>query len=140
MNIRYVACALLSVSLGTVVWAADGREEAATETASAWLTLLDQAKYADAWEGVAKDGQDIGTQESFTRTMASMARKRGKITARSVSSATDDGTRVVVEFAVFQNKAGTTTETVTLVQEPDGSWKVTKHGLQQRSGGVTTRR
>lgn len=141
MSSRYVACALLSLSVGTIAWAAEERERAATEMASAYLTLLDQAKYGDAWEALAKDMQtDLDTEEKFERTMASTAKRTGKVNARSVQSATDDGTRVVVEFAVLTNKTGTTTETVTLAQEPDGNWKVTGHVLTHRAGGVTSRR
>ena len=141
MSSRYVACALLSLSLGTSVWAAAEREQAATEMASAYLTLLDRAKYGDAWEALAKDWQaDIGPQDKFERTMASVARTIGKIIGRRVTSATDDGTRVVVKFAVATNKATPTTETVTLMQTADGTWKVTGHVLAQGSSGVTQRR
>lgn len=141
MNFRHVACALLSLSLGTIVWAAEQREEAATGVASSWLTLIDQAKYADAWEILAEDMQaDLETKEQYERTMASMAKKVGKVNARRVTSATDDGTRVIVKFAVATNKPGTTTETVTLVQEPDGNWRVTGHVLDMRASGVTSRR
>ena len=138
---RYAACALLSLSLGTIAWAAGEREQAAAEMASAYLTLFDGGKYGDACEALAKELQAAnGTKEKFERTMASMAKKTGTVTSRSVTSVTDDGTSVVIEFTVLTNKAATTTETLTLAQEPDGAWKVTGHALAQRARGVTGRR
>lgn len=138
---RYAACALLSLSLGTIAWAADERERAAAELAAAYLTLFDEGKYGDAWEALAKELQAATeTKENFERTMASMAKKTGPVTSRSVKSVTDDGTSIVIEFAVLTNKAATTTETLTLAQQPDGVWKVTAHTLAQRARGVTLRR
>ena len=137
MSIKYVACALLSLSPGAI--AADGREQAATEAASAWLTLLDQAKYADAWEGLAEDRQGIPTLEAFERIYGAYGKRIGKAASRRVTFAADDGRHVVIEFAVL-TKSMPTRETVTVMQETDGRWKVTKHALHQSSSSVVTRR
>jgi hypothetical protein len=140
MNSRYLACAVLSLSLASIAAAAEGPERVATETAVSWLSLIDQAQYSEAWEALATNLQAEASSESFARQMVSGRARLGKLISRTLTSAKLDGERVVVQFAVEHAKIRQATETVTLSHAPDGRWKVTQHTLSAYAAGVRSRR
>ena len=140
MNSRCVACAVLSLSLASIATAAEGPEQRATESAVSYLSLIDDARYSEAWQALATNLQAEASSESYARQMASQRARLGKLVSRSLTSAKLDGERVAVQFAVEHAKFRQATETVTLLYELDGGWKVTRHTLDAHSAGVRSRR
>ena len=127
------SCALVGVlAAGRIGHAANDARAVATAQAKTWLGLLDQGKYEDAWDTAARYLRGAVTRGEW-RTQASAVREPlGKLVSRrvkSVRTATSmpgapDGHYVVIQFASSFEHKKAAVETVTPMQEPDGSWKV----------------
>jgi hypothetical protein len=120
---------LLAVQTGL---SAETNEVTATKSAQAWLALVDQGRYPESWDSAAKLFQGALTREKWKEALGGARMPLGKLISRSVKSAESrttlpgapDGKYVVIQFnASFENKKEAV-ETVTPMQESDGTWKV----------------
>lgn len=111
---------------------APGEQDAAVAAALSWLALVDAEDYAQSWEGAADFFRGAVSREQWVQAMQGMRRPLGANTARKVRSTqaytalpgAPDGRYVVVQFtSAFANKSSCI-ETVTPMQQPDGSWRV----------------
>jgi len=105
---------------------------AAKSAALAWLALVDEGRYPDSWDAASKLFQRGVSREDWQRAVASVRGGFGKRLSRQLEAAqfktalpgVPDGKYVVFVFkSSFEHKAHAT-ETITPMQEPDGSWKV----------------
>jgi len=128
----------LGVAAGVALSACHGSAEAeanvaaATAAAQAWLPLVDAGKYDESWTASAKAFQNGVSQQSWAASAKAVRGPLGALVSRQVQSAqyttsvpgAPDGKYVIIQFnAVFANKAQAV-ETVTPMQEADGSWRV----------------
>ncbi len=111
---------------------ADVSVQAAAQAAQAWLALVDREKYAESWNSAAELFRRNVSVESWANAAASVRAPLGKLISRTLRSAdaktsapgAPDGKYVVIQFdTTFENKAQGV-ETVTPMQEKDGTWKV----------------
>jgi Protein of unknown function (DUF4019) len=111
---------------------ADARQEAATKSAEAWLALLDQGRYDASWDAAAPYFQRAVEKKTWEQQLSGVRKPLGKTLSRrrQLAESTQslagapDGEYVVIQFATsFENKAEAT-ETVTMMQQQGGGWKV----------------
>lgn len=125
------------LAVGILVFASVGRagdkpEAAATKAATAWVELVDQGKYGESWDAAAAYFRGAVARDKWAEAAAGARAPLGAVVSRKVKSAkfattlpgAPDGKYVVVQFATsFANKKKAV-ETITPMQEADGSWKV----------------
>ena len=110
----------------------DRRTEEAIRSAQSWLVLVDQGKYAISWDSAASAFQKAVPREQWVSQVGTVRGPLGAVLSREVQTSNHTtslpgapaGTYVVIQFATsFENRRGAV-ETVTPMQEADGSWKV----------------
>ena len=132
---------LAAFSLGALVTglpAAQSPEDLAEKSALAWLALVDAGNYEESWRQAASFFRGAVSQEDWKKAMVGARQPLGKLLSRKVKSRTyaeslpgaPDGKYVVLEFdASFENKK-TAVETVTPMQEPDGTFRVSGYFIR----------
>ena len=104
----------------------------ATNAASQWLAMVDQGKYADAWNDAADAIKKAGNQQQFAEAMRAQREPMGKVTRRALEASQyaknpqnfPPGEYVELKYkSSFQN-APSVEELLQLVKTSDGSWKV----------------
>ncbi|MGA9332666.1 MAG: DUF4019 domain-containing protein, partial [Rudaea sp.] len=104
----------------------------AKASATRWLRLVDAGKYRESWQQAASFFQSSVSETSWQNAVEKVRAPLGKVNHRTFKSAVfthtlpgvPDGNYVVIQFATeFEHKASAT-ETLTPMQEKDGSWRV----------------
>ena len=130
----------VSLVAGAVLLGAENADKAAEEAArkaageavKSWLALVDDAAYAKSWSAASALFQKQLTAEQWEKTVRGVREQLGKLVSRNSASAeysrtlpgAPDGEYVVVQdTSAFEDKKEAT-ETVVLMKEKDGSWKV----------------
>jgi len=114
--------------------AAEAPESVATKEAKAWLLILDHGRYGDSWDAAAKLFRDAVTREAWNQAVKAARDPLGNVVSRNLKSArfvtalpgAPDGKYVVIQFVTSFDRKKKAIETVTPMQEPDGSWKVSE--------------
>jgi hypothetical protein len=113
-------------------------ETAAVAAARAWLSLIDNQQYAQAWEQAAELFRGAVQKEQWVRTMEAVREPLGKTLSRELKSkqyrttvpGAPDGEYVVIQFAAsFENKKSAV-ETITPMRDPDGQWRVSGYFIK----------
>lgn len=131
---------VLGVGPGTGVGfaATDKPEDAAQTAAEAWLKSVDAGRYDDSWSAAAKLFQGSVTKDQWHQAAASARGPIGDLVSRKVKSrqytttlpGAPDGKYVILQFdAVFKSKAAAV-ETVTVMVDPDGAWRVSGYFIK----------
>lgn len=107
-------------------------EVLAVLSAKPWLDLIDDGKYGQSWQTSAQYFQSHIAQGQWQSAAAEARGSLGALLMRKLKSAKfsksfpgmPDGMYVTLQFqSSFENKESAV-ETVTLMAEPDGAWKV----------------
>jgi hypothetical protein len=131
---------LIRPVLGMVLLAAAGcgaesdldPEKQAVESAGEWLELVDNGDYGGSWEEAAAYFKSAVTREGWELAISGVRKPLGAVVSRKVKSKTyktslpgaPDGDYVVIQYdTIFENKR-TAVETVTPMQDRDGTWRV----------------
>jgi hypothetical protein len=128
----------MALTLGLPVWAADKDEVVATKNAESWLALVDRQKYGESWDAAAKFFQDNVARDTWRDALGAARGPLGKPVSRSVKSAetrtslpgAPDGKYVIIQFDTSFEHKKSAVETVTPMQETDGSWKVSGYFIK----------
>jgi hypothetical protein len=131
---RIAAAALLMAA--TIAHAQQEPEEVdvrpATQAADAWLGLVDAGRYGASWDAAAATFKDAIDRAKWETTVEDVRNKMGGVAKRKLRAArharnlpnSPEGEYVVIENVTnFENRP-LSTETVTLMRQADGSWKV----------------
>jgi len=127
----------MALTLGLPAWAADTDEVVATKNAAAWLVLVDQQKYGESWDAAAKLFQDTVARDMWKDALGAAREPLGKLVSRRLKSAESrtsppgapDAKYVIIQYDTsFEKKS--IVETVTPMQEADGSWKVSGYFIK----------
>ncbi|HSX93925.1 MAG TPA: DUF4019 domain-containing protein [Hydrogenophaga sp.] len=119
------------LACATASRAADATTEA-RQAAERWLALVDAGDYAASWQQAGALFKGAMDAERWTRSVNAVRGPLGALRQRKDKSAEaqqtlpglPDGQYVVLAYdSAFANKAAAV-ETVTLVKEPDGAWRV----------------
>ena len=123
---------------GAASLAQDEAKAEARSSAEAWLALLDEQQYAETWRRAGGMLKGAVNQDEWAKKLSVTLGPLGKVKSRSVRSTeysttlpgAPDGEYVVVIFdSVFKNKQ-TAVETVPLVTEDAGAWRVSGYWIR----------
>ncbi|MEO6391795.1 MAG: serine hydrolase [Pyrinomonadaceae bacterium] len=101
------------------------------QTAEAWLHVVDQAKFADSWDGISAELQAKYPRNQWPAVIRSFRQKAGNFRARKFKSvfSSEEGT-VAVEFESAFAKLPTGIETLIMKRGPDGRWRIASYSLR----------
>jgi hypothetical protein len=105
---------------------------AAQAAIESWLGLVDGQRYADSWQAAATFFKNAVTEQKWQEMVQTARSPLGPLKSRAVKSLTSaktlpgapDGDYVVVQFNTSFERKAAALETVTVVREEDGAWRV----------------
>ncbi len=118
--------------------AAEGPEDAAQKAAESWLKLVDQGKYEDSWDAASTIFKGVVARLQWKQTASGVRAPLGSLVSRTLKSrkyteslpGAPDGKYVVLQYdSVFSAKQEAV-ETVTPMQEADGTWHVSGYYIR----------
>lgn len=129
---------VLLASACTKSEAATNAERDAAVAADSWLKLVDDGKYAESWEQAAAYFKGAVPSEQWQRQVGAVRTPLGKLVSRTPKSkkyttslpGAPDGKYVVIEYDTVYEKKASATETVTPMQDPDGTWRVSGYYIK----------
>jgi hypothetical protein len=131
-----IVCTLL---LSIPALAQDSREITEAQTSAAtWLALVDTGKYSESWEQSAALLKSAVTMAAWITAVSHVRGPLGALKSRHLQSTSfthtlpgaPDGNYVVIKYTTqFENKESAI-ETVTPLQEKDGTWRVSGYFIK----------
>lgn len=113
-------------------------EKAAIEPAQAWLALVDDGKYTEAWEIAAEYFKNAVDKKQLVKSLTAARKPLGKVLSRKLKSkkyrttlpGVPDGEYVVIQYETsFENKKSAI-ETITPMFDKDGKWRVSGYYIR----------
>ena len=110
----------------------EAAEAAAVEASKGWLALVDEGSYSESYDMAAEYFRDAITKEQWQRSLTAVRKPLGNVLSRKLKSkqyetalpGAPDGQYVVIEYeTTFENKKSVI-ETITLMLDKDGKWRV----------------
>ena len=126
------------LSVCVVLAVESDRVKTALSSAEAWITMVDEGRYADSWNQAAGYFKDAVKEEQWQKSLQAARKPLGKVISREVKTKSyhtslpgaPDGEYVVIQFDTsFQNKKSAV-ETVTPIMDKDGHWRVSGYFIQ----------
>ena len=124
---------------GAIAGASDTvKETAALSAAEKWLATVDAGKYAASWQEAAEYFRNAVKPEQWEQSMQAFRKPLGKLRSRKVLTKTyqtslpgaPNGEYVVIRFETsFENKQAAI-ETVTLMLDKDGKWRISGYFIK----------
>ena len=120
-------------------------EQAAIAAAEKWLALADAGRYAECWNqtsSLSKSGIQTsslfipgGSEQQWQSSFAAFQADLGRAVARSLKSKQyaeelpyePEGEYVVLKYETSFERKGNGVETVILMKEEDGAWRVSRY-------------
>jgi hypothetical protein len=133
-----VPIAIVWLALASGASVREAPEDLAEKSALAWLARVDAGSYEESWTEAASFFRGAVSKEDWKKAMEGVRRPLGKVLSRKVKSRTyaeslpgaPDGKYVIVVLDTsFENKK-TAVETVTPMQEPDGTFRVSGYFIK----------
>jgi hypothetical protein len=123
---------LFSAGLVNAQTTSDTPEKQGQTAAEQWLKLLDNGDYGTSWEKTAAFFREKVTKQQWLAAMNQSRVPIGKTVKRTLKSATylknipdmKEGNYVIAQFNTDFEKKKNAVETITLMKESDGSWRV----------------
>jgi hypothetical protein len=111
--------------------------DAAKIAALSWLSSVDHGRYRESWDAAAKAFQRGVSRDNWTSSVAAARGPFGTLVSRQLRSAeyatslpgAPAGKYVVIQFDASFDKAQAI-ETITPMQEDDGTWKVSGYFIR----------
>ncbi len=130
---------MLLLPLGAV--AAEKHDEAekqAVAATQAWLALVDQGKYEQAWSTAAEYLKNAVDQQDFAKSVKAARKPLGNVKSREVKSkeyrtslpGAPDGQYVVIQFKTSYENKKSAVETVTPMLDKDQKWRVSGYYIR----------
>ncbi len=114
------------------VAAAAGEDQAPVAAAQAWLTMVDKGQYSQSWAETGAHFRTMVSQELWEAQLGAIRSQLGPLLSRELGAQKSlttvpggpDGEYCVMSFKTsFGNKAAAT-ETVTVMKDKDGRWRL----------------
>ena len=135
---RGISLFLLVLLLSFSAVAQTKPEDAAKQSAQAWLALVDSGKYANSWDEAAQLFKAALTKDQWESALRTVRDPLGKLGTRNLKSANytkmlpgvPDGEYVVMQYeTTFANK-GSAVETIVPMLDKDGKWRVSGYFIK----------
>ena len=110
----------------------ESNDQASVAGAQTWLTMLDKGHYEQSWETASTYFKSMVTKEQWVSQAAAVRNPLGALISRDLKTnlyqktmpgAPDGEYHVLMFNAVFMNKASAI-ETVTVMKDKDGQWRL----------------
>ena len=120
------------------LWADSTKELNAQKASDAWLSMVDEGKYAESWQNTSSYFKNAIDEDQWEKALNSVRRPLCEILSRKAISqnytktlpGAPDGEYVVIQYkSSFRNKASAI-ETVTPSLEKDGIWRVSGYYIK----------
>ena len=120
------------------LWADSTKEVNARKASDAWLSLVDEGKYAESWQNTSSNFRNVIDKDQLEKALNAVRRPLGDILSRKAISqnytknlpGAPDGEYVVIQYkSSFSNKASAI-ETVTPALDKDGIWRVSGYYIK----------
>lgn len=137
-TIASLVAVALALSVITAIAQDSDKEKKAISAAEKWLSMVDEGKYSDSWQGAAEYLRNAIHQEQWNRSLQAVRKPLGEVVSRQMKTATyktslpgaPDGEYVVIQFDTsFENKKAAI-ETVTPMMDQDGTWRVSGYYIK----------
>ena len=137
-TIASLVAVALALSVITAIAQDSDKEKPAVSAAEKWLSMVDEGKYSDSWQGAAEYSRNAINQEQWNRSLQAVRKPLGEVVSRQMKTATyktslpgaPDGEYVVIQFDTsFENKKAAI-ETVTPMMDQDGTWRVSGYYIK----------
>lgn len=107
----------------------------ATGAAQSWLSVNDAGQYPQSWTAAAPYLERAAAEKQWEASMNQVRKPLGNVLARRRKSATETTTAlgdhcVVIQYDTSFEHKESATETVTVMPEQDGQWKVAGYFIQ----------
>jgi hypothetical protein len=136
---------LITKSMGIHSKADPKAEQAAITAAYDWLSLIDEAQYAESWDKASQNLKNsvskttwVQTMESFIKNTSVFSNPFGKNLSRELIAKhyytslpeLPDGQYIVIKYkSSFENRTSAL-ETINLILENDGKWRVFGYSME----------
>ena len=113
-------------------------QQEATDAAVAWIQFVDTGKYPESWDQASSYFKAVLQKDKWVEAVPGIREPLGRVISRKMSgrrSATSlagapDGKYCLIQFnTTFSHKKGGV-ESVTMMQEADGSWRVSGYFIR----------
>jgi hypothetical protein len=137
-TIASLVAVALALSVITAIAQDSDKEKKAVSAAEKWLSMVDEGRYSDSWQGAAEYLRNAINQEQWNRSLQAVRKPLGEVVSRQMKTATyktslpgaPDGEYVVIQFDTsFENKKAAI-ETVTPMMDKDGTWRVSGYYIK----------
>jgi hypothetical protein len=128
----------LVLSVCVVLAVESDKVKEALPSTEAWISLVDEGKYADSWNEAVDYFKGAVKQEKWQETLQAVRKPLGTVISREVKSKSyhtslpgaPDGEYVVIQFETsFENKKSAV-ETVTPMLDKNGKWRVSGYFIK----------
>lgn len=131
-SFRAILCVLTVATYAITSIQAQGDTEAPQAAAETWIALVDGGQYAASWQASAAFFRNAVPQQKWAEAAETARGPLGSLKSRTIKSSTatksmpgaPDGEYVVFQFNTTFEKKAAALETITVLHEPDGQWRV----------------
>jgi uncharacterized protein DUF4019 len=138
MKLRLL-CAFFVILILSLAAAAQAKpEDAAKQSAAAWLAIVDSGKYAASWDETATTFKAALSRQQWEQALEKVRAPLGKVRSRNLKSATytkslpgaPDGEYVVIQYDTEFEQKASAVETVVPMLDKDGKWRVSGYFIK----------
>lgn len=137
--LKFAMAAALLASLQVSMAAADEKEDAAANSAIAWLALVDSNQYAESWFQASSDFRGAASREQWVHALSTVRTPLGKLSSRQLKNASyttklpnaRPGEYVVLQYGTNYEKASGMLEVVVMELEKSGTWKLSGYFIKR---------
>ncbi len=103
----------------------------AKKSAMNWLKLIDNKMYNESWDEASKIFKKSITKEKWESALRSIKTPLGELVNRNIiSKQHPDDKTIVFQFKTSYKNKNNTTETVTVMNENDGDWRISGYFIK----------
>jgi hypothetical protein len=133
----------LATSLGLIAFLAGSllscekpkeKEELAIQAAESWLSLVDEEKYPESWEGLAGLFKKDIKKEEWINDLNRFRKPLGKLVGRKLQHESSSSEASVGEYLIFQYETSfenkkSVVEAVSVIKDNDGNWRILGYSI-----------
>ena len=137
--LKLFALLLLSLTFIGSCFAVDENLKAATSAAEQWLALVDAGKYPESWDAASQAFKDAVTKKDWVDSVKGARDPAGEVTSRRLTKAdlmknppnAPPGDYVGMTYQSSFAKLGAAAETVVMLLDKDGKWRLDGYYVQK---------
>jgi len=137
--LKLTTMVLLLPALLTPAFSSAEQEKAAADAAIPWLALVDSGQYGESWFQASSDFRGAASKEQWIHALKTVRTPLGKLQSRQMKNANyttklpnaHPGEYVVLQYDTSYENAPTMVETVVMVKEKNGAWKLTGYFIKR---------